>query len=112
MRAVRQSGGLGVKVRDSEILDAQSLLATREGVFVEPSAAASLAGLVRLAASGDVGLHDRVVLLLTGNGLKDTASVLDRARLPEPIPASMESVERRLADDPLRAGDGSQESEA
>lgn len=112
MRAVRQSGGLGVKVRDSEILDAQSLLANKEGVFVEPSAAASLAGLVRLAASGDVQRDDRVVLLLTGNGLKDTASVLDRARLPEPIPASIESVERRLVDDPLGVGDGSQKSEA
>ncbi len=112
MRAVRQSSGLGVKVRDSEILDAQSLLAKKEGVFVEPSAAASLAGLVRLAASGDIRPNDRVVLLLTGNGLKDTASVLDRARLPEPIPASMESVERRLAEDPLGVGGGSQKGGA
>jgi len=101
MRAVRQSGGLGVKVRDSEILDAQSLLARKEGVFVEPSAAASLAGLVRLAAAGDIARDERVVLLLTGNGLKDAASVLDRAPLPAPIPASMESLERRLAEDPL-----------
>jgi threonine synthase len=96
LRAVRQSSGLGVKVRDSEILEAQSLLASKEGVFVEPSAAASLAGLVRLAAAGDIARDDRVVLLLTGNG-----SVLDRAQLPAPIPASMESLERRLAEDPL-----------
>jgi threonine synthase len=101
MRAVVQSSGLAVKVRDSEILDAQSLLARREGIFVEPSAAASLAGLVRLVASGDIAHDARVVLLLTGNGLKDTASVLDRARLPEPIPASLGSLERRLAEDPL-----------
>jgi len=66
--------------------------------------------LVRLAASGDIRRDDRVVLLLTGSGLKDAASILDRARLPEPIPASMESVERRLADDPLGIGDGSQGS--
>ena len=112
IRAVRQSSGLGVKVRDSEILEGQSLLARSEGIFVEPSAAAPLAGLVRLAAAGDIGRDDRVVLLLTGNGLKDTASVLDRARLPQPIPASMESVERRLAEHPLPDGDGAQRSGA
>lgn len=111
MRAVRQSNGIGVKVRDAEILEAQSLLARKEGVFVEPSAAASLAGLVRLAASGEVARNERVVLLLTGNGLKDTASVLDRARLPEPIPATLELVERRLAEDPLAGEALSPESE-
>jgi threonine synthase len=56
---------------------------------------------VRLSAAGDIAPGERVVLLLTGNGLKDTASVLDRAQLPAPIPASMESLERRLAEDPL-----------
>ena len=112
MRAVRQSRGLGLRVRDSEILEAQSLLARREGVFVEPSAAASLAGLVRLAASGDIGRDERVVLIFTGNGLKDTASILERTRLPEAIPASLESVERRLAEDALDAADGTGKSGA
>jgi threonine synthase len=101
MRAVRHSNGLGLKVTDGELLEAQMLLARETGVFVEPAAAASLAGLVRLAAQGHIDRKDRVVLLLTGSGLKDTASVLDRAQLPEPIPARLEEVERRLREEPL-----------
>ena len=104
LRAVRQSNGLGLKVRDSELLEAQLLLARKTGVFVEPAAAASLAGLIRLSAGGEVTGDDRVVLLLTGSGLKDTAAVLDRARLPDPIPPTLDSVERRLSEEPLSNG--------
>jgi threonine synthase len=108
MRAIRHSNGVALKVTDGEILEAQSLLARKTGVFVEPAAAASLAGLLRMAGQGQVERDDTVVLLLTGTGLKDTASILDRAPLVEPIPARLEEVERRLAEDPLDAQSGSQ----
>ena len=101
MRAIRHSDGVALKVTDNEILKAQSLLARKTGVFVEPAAAASLAGLLRMAGQGQVDCDDRVVLLLTGTGLKDTASILDRAELAEPIPPRLDEVERRLAEDPL-----------
>ncbi|MEE9179753.1 MAG: pyridoxal-phosphate dependent enzyme, partial [Vicinamibacteria bacterium] len=93
-----------LKVTDGEILEAQSVLARKTGVFVEPAAAASLAGLVRMAGQGQVDRDDTVVLLLTGTGLKDTASILDRAHLAEPIPPRLDEVERRLAENPLDAG--------
>ncbi len=118
MRAIRHSNGVALKVTDGEILEAQSILARETGVFVEPAAAASFAGLVRMAGQGQVDRDDTVVLLLTGTGLKDTASILDRVPLAEPIPARLDEVERRLAEDPLdthgnlspspsRSGDGS-----
>jgi threonine synthase len=101
MRAVRRSNGLAIKVKDSELLDAQGLLARKSGVFVEPAAAASLAGLVRFGGEGRIGQQERIVLLLTGNGLKDPASVLDRSPLPEPIPPDLGAVEERLREEPL-----------
>jgi threonine synthase len=59
-------GSIGV-VTDQEILAAQSWLAKSEGIFVEPASAASVAGLFQL---GKTGAH-RIVLTVTGHGLKD-----------------------------------------
>ena len=72
-----ESGGTIEAVTDAEILEAYAFLARREGVFCEPSSAASAAGLLAFARTGGFrgarkGL--RVVLTLTGNGLKDPDS--------------------------------------
>jgi threonine synthase len=71
-----ESGGLIDAVSDREILDAQRLLSAKEGVFVEPASAASVAGLLQCHARGllDPGLL--VVCTVTGNGLKDTETAL------------------------------------
>jgi threonine synthase len=67
-----QSGGTIDCVTDEEILDAYQLLAQREGLFVEPASAASVAGLRKLVGTGQLDLAGRtVVCILTGNGLKD-----------------------------------------
>lgn len=71
-----ESKGLIDKVTDEEILEAQKLLASKEGVFVEPASAASVAGLMKLHKKGYFqGVHN-VVCVLTGNGLKDPSVVL------------------------------------
>jgi threonine synthase len=71
-----ESGGRIDAVSDREILDAQRLLSAKEGVFVEPASAASVAGLLQCHARGllDPGLL--VVCTVTGNGLKDTETAL------------------------------------
>lgn len=71
MRAITESGGLGVKVSDQQIINSIARLARTTGVFAEPAAAASFAGLVQLCESGGVRPDESVLLLLTGNGLKD-----------------------------------------
>lgn len=76
IRAIRESGGSGVKVSDEEILSAISELARSTGVFAEPAAAAAFAGFVKMSASGMMKSDERVLLVLTGNGLKD----IDAAR--------------------------------
>jgi threonine synthase len=68
-----ESGGLIEAVTDDEILEAYRDVARYEGVFCEPSSAAGLAGLRRLATEGRLGVPSdaTIVCVLTGNGLKD-----------------------------------------
>jgi threonine synthase len=76
LRALRESKGETVLVGDDEILAAIPLLARKAGVFAEPAAAASLAGLLRMAAEGRLRGDERVTLMVTGNGLKDIAAAM------------------------------------
>jgi threonine synthase len=69
-----ESGGLIEAVTDDEILASYRDLARSEGVFCEPSSAASLAGVRKLAAAGRIGADELVVCVLTGNGLKDPST--------------------------------------
>ncbi len=78
IKGVRETGGTLLSVSDQEITAAQGLLAAKEGIFVEPASAASLAGLKQLVDSGGVDRDERVVCVATGNGLKDTAGILER----------------------------------
>lgn len=71
-----ESKGLIDKVTDEEILDAQKLLASKEGIFIEPGSAASVAGVIKLSKKGFFKEGEKVVCILTGNGLKDP-SVID-----------------------------------
>ncbi|HPD18809.1 MAG TPA: threonine synthase, partial [Candidatus Goldiibacteriota bacterium] len=68
-----ESGGLIDAVTDDEIIDAYKLLAEKEGVFVEPASAASVAGLLKYAGKNyfDKSKKTRIVCILTGHGLKD-----------------------------------------
>jgi threonine synthase len=66
-----ESGGRIEAVTDDEILAAYRDLARLEGIFCEPASAASVAGLRKLAASGDLDPDATVVAVLTGHGLKD-----------------------------------------
>jgi threonine synthase len=65
------SGGRISAVTDDEILAAYRALARYEGVFCEPASAASLAGITKAAAAGDLDPEATVVCVLTGHGLKD-----------------------------------------
>jgi len=69
--AIRGSRGEGVKVNDTEVFDAMSLLARTEGIFAEPAAASTIAGLKRLVNQGTVSRDEDIVCVITGAGLKD-----------------------------------------
>ena len=71
-----ESGGRFDLVSDAEILAAQRMLAGRDGVFVEPASAAGAAGLVKAVHAGEVDAGQRIVVTVTGHGLKDVATAL------------------------------------
>jgi threonine synthase len=66
-----ESGGWFDECTDEEILAAQKLLTSREGIFCEPASATSVAGAVRDIKAGKIPEGSRVVCTLTGHGLKD-----------------------------------------
>lgn len=79
--AIRDSGGhIGI-VTDKEILAAHYWLASNEGVFVEPASAAGVAGLMKLAAAPECPIPEgaRIVVTVTGHGLKDPDVAIDNA---------------------------------
>jgi threonine synthase len=90
MSAITSSRGEVRAVSDAEILDAYALLGAREGVFCEPASAASVAGLLKYGAEG------RVVCALTGHGLKDPQTAMNRAASVVPCEPDIESVERAV----------------
>ncbi len=97
MAAMRDSGGGVAAVTDDEILEAYRLLSTLEGVFCEPASAASVAGVLARAKTGDLTQGERVVCVLTGHGLKDPATAIDShgagvQRLPADLGALEEAV--------------------
>ena len=71
LRAITKTLGTTITVDDAAILSAAKTMASLEGVFAEPAAAASLAGLESAIHQGIIKQHDRVILISTGNGLKD-----------------------------------------
>jgi threonine synthase len=82
-----ESGGQIDSVTDREILVAYRLIATREAVFGELASSASVAGLLKATASGQIPAGSRVVCTITGNGLKDPDWALSGAPSPATIPA-------------------------
>ncbi len=78
-----ESGGDIASVTDRQILSAYRLLAQKEGVFVEPASAASVAGLLQASEAGLVERGEKVVCTVTGNGLKDPDWAISGA--PKPV---------------------------
>ena len=91
-----ESGGIIDMVTDSEILAAQKLMATKEGIFGEPASAASVAGLLKLSREGMKLGDKRVVCIITGTGLKDAETAIKNAEPFLQLTASLEEVEKAL----------------
>ena len=71
-------------------------LAAATAVFAEPAAAIALAGLEAALEEGKVGRDERVVLLVTGTGLKDVPAAARRVKVPDPVAPTLEAVEAFL----------------
>jgi threonine synthase len=96
VRAATQTGGSYVIVPDSEILTAISTLG-KVGIFAEPAGSTSYAGLVKAVNDGLVKADDPVVVLNTGNGLKDVKAAMMAAGEAPVITPNMDSLKVFLA---------------
>jgi threonine synthase len=92
MDAMTSSGGQVRAVSDDEIIAAWRMLAAEEGVFCEPASAAGVAGLLRYGP-GDA---QQVACVLTGHGLKDPQTALERAGAVVPCEPTLAAVEEAV----------------
>lgn len=91
--AAHDSGGKIDKVTDAEILEAYQLLASTEGIFVEPACAAPLAGLIKTTRTAPLPSGALVTATMTGHGLKDPDRAIKcAAQELTPVPATCEAV--------------------
>ncbi len=96
LRGLR-GGRLGemVAVPDAAVEEALAWLGTLEGIFVQPDAAAALAGVLQARRAGRLRPEERIVCVLTGHGLKDP-SIFDR-HPPAPLRTPLTALEATLA---------------
>ncbi|MCM8801165.1 MAG: threonine synthase [Candidatus Omnitrophica bacterium] len=98
-----ESGGLIDTVSDKQILDAYRLLAVKEGLFVEPASAASVAGLIKLKKIGYFGGKVQglkgittIVCILTGHGLKDPDRTIKTVKPPKIVQADLKAILKEI----------------
>jgi threonine synthase len=96
IKAIRDSQGTMITVSDEEILQAQSLTARLGGVFGEPAGVAGIAGLKKAVATGVIPKSATALAVITGSGLKDIQAVRRTVKMPEPIEANMDDLNRYL----------------
>ena len=100
-----ESGGLIDMVTDTQILTAYKLLAAKEGLFVEPASAASIAGLLKLARTDyfkKLRITDyrlpitRIVCILTGHGLKDPERAIKSIKEPKVVKPNLKAILKEI----------------
>lgn len=96
LNALKESDGITVDVSDEEILQAITELARLTGIFGEPAGVTSYAGLKKLRAEGVIKEEDVVVMMVSGNGLKDVKSAEKAVIKPSLVKPSLEALEEYL----------------
>jgi threonine synthase len=97
LRAVRETGGEYLAVTDDEILEAMRVLARQTAVFAEPAGATGFAGLMKAVRESKIDPAEQIVVVVTGNGLKDVASAIKATGQPLHVAPTMENL-RQVVD--------------
>ena len=96
LRMIRQVGGTVMSAPEDKILDAQTMLSGLEGIFVQPASATTLVALLELIEKGEIDSDARIVLILTGSGMKALGKIplkdhqIFHAKLPD-LPSVLKS---------------------
>lgn len=91
--AIRESEGSVVTVADEQILDAVRMLARTTGIWGEPAAVAGVAAIPALLERGLINRSERILLVITGTGLKDIPSTMRAAGTAIEIEPSLDALE-------------------
>ncbi|HLX39207.1 MAG TPA: pyridoxal-phosphate dependent enzyme, partial [Ktedonobacteraceae bacterium] len=94
-RVIEESDGVVEEVIDDEILAAKAVI-DRSGIGCEPASAATLAGVRKLVAKGVIKRDERIVGILTGNLLKDSATGMAQQGNTQVIEATLAAVRKAL----------------
>lgn len=99
VQAIDESKGHIDAVTDEEILEAYQLMTSKEGIFSEPASNASIAGLIKMSEIGKLEKGQKVVAVLTGNGLKDPDTAISLLKNPiQPLPNDKDSIIQYIKD--------------
>lgn len=89
---MKQYHGKSIKVSDDEIMQASLQLARNTGIFAEPSAAASLAGFLKMHRGNNIPEDSTNLVMITGSGMKDPGAVKSYIVMPKAVDCEAESV--------------------
>jgi threonine synthase len=108
LTAIKASGGHLVAVQDDAILEAAVDIARTSGIFAEPTGAAALAGIRVAIERKLIDRGERVLHVVTGNGLKDVRGAAAKAKEAKRIGTNLNDLREALRSSPfaLRSGDG------
>ena len=92
LNTLNESSGIAIDVSDEDILHAMTFLAKYTGVFGEPAGVAGFAGLIKMVSEDLIRSDESVLLIVSGNGLKDVKSAQMAVNKPEIIAPNMASL--------------------
>ena len=96
VKDIKDSNGFGIAVTDDEILRAIKYLGSTQGIFAEPAGSTAFAGMLKALEAKRISKKDRVVVIVTGNGLKDVESAEKASGKPMIIEPNIQAVKRAL----------------
>ncbi len=96
LRVLKESKGIADFVTDEEIINAQKLIARKEGIGVEPASASSVAGLIKLLGDGRIQKDERIVCITTGHALKDPEAIFNNYEKPIEIEPDINVLKKIL----------------
>lgn len=91
---IKEYGGECVTISDNEIIEASSVISRNYGIFSEPAASAATAGMLKYYSKNKIPANSKVVVLLTGSGLKDLNAVQNIINIPTALKPSIEELKK------------------
>ena len=97
---IKEYNGEWVSVSDEEIISASKLLSENTGIFAEPAAATSFAGMLKFDKLNKINKKSQNVVLITGSGLKDLKAVENNIIIPDAISPNLSAVKKLISNYP------------